>query len=271
MKTNKTIQNPESSRLRCASPRQGVQSQPAAATPLFRPRLSTLDPRRAFTLIELLVVMAVIGALAAMLLAVVGGVKKKQYVNNAQSEMAQLETALERYKAVYGVYPPSPTPPPTAGSPVTLINQLYFELEGTVLTNNNYVTLDNSSMIPASQVPTAFPGVGGFVNCTKPGSGEDSPPARDFLPDLRSKQVYTGFTNINTGVQGINLLVCSVGGPDATYQPVGLQGLNPWRYNSSSPTNNPGAYDLWVQLVIGGKTNLICNWSRQVQVNSPLP
>ena len=47
--------------------------------------------------------------------------------------------------------------------------------------------------------------------------------------------------------------------------------MNPWRYNSSSPTNNPGSYDLWVQLSIGGKTNLICNWSKQVQINNPLP
>ena len=47
---------------------------------------------------------------------------------------------------------------------------------------------------------------------------------------------------------------------------------NPWRYNSSSPTNNPGSYDLWLQLVVQpGQTNLVCNWSKQVQINSPLP
>jgi hypothetical protein len=62
-----------------------------------------------------------------------------------------------------------------------------------------------------------------------------------------------------------------VGGPDAQYQPLGLPDVNPWRYNSSSPTNNPGSYDLWIQLAFGGKTNLICNWSKQVQINSPLP
>jgi hypothetical protein len=47
--------------------------------------------------------------------------------------------------------------------------------------------------------------------------------------------------------------------------------VNPWRYNSSNPTNNPGSYDLWVQLSIAGKTNLICNWSKQVQIGSSLP
>ena len=73
----------------------------------------------------------------------------------------------------------------------------------------------------------------------------------------------------------INVLIASVGGPDQTYQPLGLPDLNPWRYNSSNPTNNPGSYDLWMQLSIGGTTNsqtiLICNWSKQVQINSPLP
>ena len=32
-----------------------------------------------------------------------------------------------------------------------------------------------------------------------------------------------------------------------------MQDLNPWRYNSSNPTNNPGSYDLWIQLVIARK------------------
>ena len=46
--------------------------------------------------------------------------------------------------------------------------------------------------------------------------------------------------------------------------------LNPWRYNSSSPTNNPNSYDLWVDVLIGGKTNRFSNWSRQPTiVNTP--
>jgi hypothetical protein len=35
--------------------------------------------------------------------------------------------------------------------------------------------------------------------------------------------------------------------------------------------NNANGYDLWIQLVIGGKTNLISNWSQTVIINSPLP
>jgi hypothetical protein len=43
----------------------------------------------------------------------------------------------------------------------------------------------------------------------------------------------------------------------------GETGVNPWRYNSSSPTNNPGTYDLWIAVRVGSKTKLICNWNKQ--------
>jgi type II secretory pathway pseudopilin PulG len=208
------------------------------------------------------------GVLAALLLPVVGAVKKHQYLYNTQAEMAKLETAIDRYKAAYGFYPPSPTNPPTAGNPSTLVNQLYYELVGTVLTNVGalYLTLDGSASIDVGQVPNAFTGIGGFVNCTKPGGGEDASVAKNFLSDLKPNQIALISNNV-----AVTVLITAVGGPDATYQPLGVQDLNPWRYNSSSPTNNPGSYDLWVQLVIGKQTNLICNWTKQVQINSPLP
>ncbi|MGB8368193.1 MAG: type II secretion system protein [Limisphaerales bacterium] len=226
---------------------------------------------RAFTLIELLTVIAIIGVIAALILPVAAAVKKHQYLYNTQAEMEKVETAIDRYKAAYGFYPPSPTTPPTAGNSSTLFNQLFYELEGTTGDGiNNYTNLDGSDIIKATDVPLAFPGIGGFINCTKAGAGEDASVARNFLPDLKPNQIGRYCTNYNNTF-GVTLLICSVGGPDPTYQPLGTQNLNPWRYNSSSPTNNPGSYDLWIQLSIGGKTNLICNWTKQVQVNSPLP
>jgi len=282
MKNNLTVESRESR----------VESRPDGSPLLFRPRPlgaatclgeamrrrkrsgdgSTLSQLRAFTLIELLTVIAIIGVIAALILPVAGAVKKHQYLYNTQAEMAQLETAIDRYKAACGFYPPSPNTPPTVGNPSTLVNQLYYELVGTVLTNGGYTTLDGSASIDVAQVPNDFTGVGGFVNCTKPNGGEDASAARNFLPDLKPKQFWPqpGFTNTGA-TEGVNLLICSVGGPEVTYQPLGQQDRNPWRYNSSSPTNNPGSYDLWIQLSIGGKTNLICNWTKQVQINSPLP
>lgn len=224
----------------------------------------------AFTLIELLTVLGIIGVIAGFVLVVAGPVKKRQYIYNTQAEMAKLETAIERYHAAYGFYPPSPTTPPAAGIPSSYVNQLYYELVGTTYSNSVYQTLDGSAQINASDVLNAFPGVGGFMNCSKPGGGEDASVARNFLPDLKPKQIWKGYTN-PPATEGVNLLIGSVNGPDVSYQPMNQQDLNPWRYNSSSPTNNPGSYDLWAQLMIGGKKYLICNWTEQVQINSPWP
>ncbi len=229
-----------------------------------------------FTLIELLVVIAIMATLAALLLPVAGAVKKHQYIYNTQAEMAKLETAIDRYKAAYGFYPPSNH---RTQNNQALINQLYYELVGTTNTADPsaspaYQTLDRSLPMSlsggavGSDVDNAF-GVGGFMNSTKPSGGEDASAAKNFLPDLKPNQIWPQFTNNSVPIR---LIKGSVGGPDDGYQPMGTGtlGLNPWRYVCPG-TNNPGSYDLWIQLVISGKTNLICNWSKQLQTDSPLP
>jgi prepilin-type N-terminal cleavage/methylation domain-containing protein len=244
-----------------------------AVTPQADSRHVSRVTRRlaAFTLIELLTVMTIIGVLAAFLFPVVGGIKRQQYIRNAQAEMEQLETAIDRYKAAYGFYPPDNQHNPAN----PLVNQLYFELLGTTNTGGSspvFQSLDDPTIHPTqSDLATIF-GVSGIMNCSKTGSAEDVRAAQNFLPGLKPNQVSASITNGEP--DGFKMLVSSVGGPDLTYNPLnmsGMAGVNPWRYNSSNPTNNPGAYDLWVQLSIGGKTNLICNWNNKVQFNSPLP
>jgi prepilin-type N-terminal cleavage/methylation domain-containing protein len=238
----------------------------------------TVEGRHAFTLIELLVVISIITLIAALLFPAAAMAKRWAAIQNAQAEMAQLETAIDRYKSAYGFYPPDSAT--TFDNTVNNIpiNQLYYELEGTVRTNilgtDCFVLLDGSSKIAVNSVSTAFgANVVGFMNCNKPGADESTPQARNFLPDLKPDRIgAVTITNIVTGdVATISNLITSVGGPAATYKPLGVLGMNPWRYNSSNPTNNPGSYDLWVQLVFGGKTNLICNWNKRLQINSPLP
>jgi prepilin-type N-terminal cleavage/methylation domain-containing protein len=217
----------------------------------------------AFTLVEVLVVMAIIAVIAALILPVAGQVKRQAFLHTAQAEMSQIETAVERYHSAYGFYPPdnhlNPANP--------MINQLYYELVGMTNNGTSYVTLDGVAKIAATDVTNAF-GVSGFMNCNKPGADESAPHAQNFLPGLKPSQFNQNITNNNVQV---TLLVTSDGGPDPNYQPLNALGVNPWRYVSSNPTNNPGSYDLWVQLKIAGKTNLICNWSSQVQINNPLP
>jgi prepilin-type N-terminal cleavage/methylation domain-containing protein len=240
-----------------------VESQQDDLPQFFRPRPSTLDPRQAFTLIELLVVISIIAVLAAFLFPVAGVVKRRQYISQTQAEMGKLVSAIEGYKNAYDFYPPSS--PNDAQVP-----QLYYELIGTTISVvggvTNYVTLDNSTQIKLTDVPAAFSGVNGFVNCTK-GSGEDASPAKNFLPGLSPKE-YGNKTNNN--VFPVTILLGAAGGPDVSYQPFGVSGVNPWRYVCPG-TNNPSSYDLWMQLSISGKKYLVCNWSKQVQINYPLP
>jgi prepilin-type N-terminal cleavage/methylation domain-containing protein len=232
--------------------------------------------RRGFTLIELLVVISIIGVIASFTLVALGGINKNKKISTARGELAQIETALENYKAKYGVYPPGNQSANSfytgQGMDRSQFSQLYYELSGTTNTGSYFVTLDSSASIPNSTA-SAPPGgvldaygVGGFVNCTK-GSGEDIQAAKNFLLSLSTKQVYNGFTNNHTST---TMLVTSVKGPDVTYMPLGVVDLNPIRYVYPG-TNNPSSYDLWVQLVISGKTNLVCNWSKSVQVNAPYP
>jgi prepilin-type N-terminal cleavage/methylation domain-containing protein len=222
-------------------------------------RKSEIGNFPAFTLIELLVVISIIGVLAGFTIPALKAFKRAGILNQARAEMAQLETAIDSYKAVYGYYPPS-------NPKDARVNPLYFELLGTTNNNGTYYTLDGSATIKAADVPTAFPGLSGFVNCMKPGAGEDAPVARSFISGLKPKQIDT---ITNNGI-GVNVLKTAVGGPDQTYQPFGAADLNPWRY-ACPGTNNPTSYDLWIQLSIGGKMNLVCNWNKQVQLNSPLP
>jgi prepilin-type N-terminal cleavage/methylation domain-containing protein len=222
-----------------------------------------------FTIIELLAVIAVIGVLAEFTFSSLAVVKRRQHISHTQAELGQLTTAIDNYKTTYGFYPPDNANGVANASGQLLGNQLYYELEGTLLdtTNGVFKTLDGSAQIAINDVSNAF-GISGFINCNKPGASEDSQPARNFIHELNPRQIGR---STNNGV-GITILVGSVGGPDQTYQPLGVSDLNPWRYKSSGTlTNNPGSYELYMQLVIGGKTNLVCNWSKQVQINSPLP
>ena len=226
-----------------------------------------------FTLIELLVVISVIALLAAFTVPVMKQLKRREFINKTQAEMAQLETAIDSYKAAYGFYPPGNSGFIPA-SPTTWTNAyfspLYFELLGTTNVGNVfYQTLDGSASNNVAGLSLRL-GVSGFINCAKPGAAEDAVAAKIFLPGLSSKQYDLIVTNSADTTEPVALLVASVGGPDPNYQPLATSGVNPWRYVYPG-IKNPGSYDLWVQLSIAGQMNLICNWTKEVQKNATLP
>lgn len=183
-----------------------------------------------------------------------------QPIPQTQKELGQLEAAIESYHAAYGFYPPGNLANPLA-------SQLYYELVGTSFTNDAYETLDGnmSASIPWDAAFNLF-GVGSLTNCKKGSPRERLTPPRNFIPELSPHQEGIETSN---GTK-FTVLVGSVGGPDSTYQPVGVPGLNPWRYMSPG-VHNPASYDLWIQLSISGKKYLVSNWSKTVVTGSSLP
>jgi prepilin-type N-terminal cleavage/methylation domain-containing protein len=230
---------------------------------LINPRSRQIALRQlAFTLIELLVVIAIIVALAAMLFPIMNRVSVTQAKAVAKTQLHQLDTAIRAYQAKYSFYPPD-----NPASPYT--NTLYYELVGTIRTNENndpnrptyYMPLDKpldgTTQITSNGVNSVF-NITGFANSSVSTRGSDERPAAvSFLKELKPDQVG----NVGPGAIGAKILLCTAGSETNT-----ATGGSPWRYNSSHPTNNPSSFDLWVDIHMGGKRFRFSNWSSDPQL-----
>jgi prepilin-type N-terminal cleavage/methylation domain-containing protein len=216
----------------------------------------------AFTLIELLVVIAIIGILAALVFPVVGVVNRNKQLSLAKVQMQAIQQAIEGYHTKLGNYPPDNTNNPA-------INPLYFELLGT--TNDGagkpapttWGTLDGSAVITTTasapnNIYSVFSLAGLANSSTRAHSDDTGSAASTFLAHLLPNQ----YAPVDTTQPQILVLVCPVTWPSDRLPILpNNKPANPWRYVSTNPTNNTGSYDLWVDLVIRGKTNRVCNWS----------
>jgi prepilin-type N-terminal cleavage/methylation domain-containing protein len=198
----------------------------------FRPNLKYDS---AFTLIELLVVIAVIAILAGLLFAAMPAISGARIKSVARAELTQLSTAIEDYKSEYGSYPQDNTNNPT-------LNPLYMELSGMlIVAGPSYRSLDGSYTVAANTANTTLR-IPGLVNAAETAAATDDRKAiRSFLKEVKPTQLATNNT--------VRYLICS-----ATE--------TPWNYVSTTPTNNPSGYDLWIDVVNGRKTNRIANWNR---------
>ena len=237
-----------------------------------------------FTLIELLVVIAVMALLAAMTFPAMSGIQRSRLKTKTKAELVQVQTAIETYKVKLGHYPPD-------NGTNHLVNQLYYELVGASYPNtktgttisvntNTFNTLDGGSVgVVAFVNALSHPNSLGVANTQAPVSG-----LVNFVAVVDNEEGSAAANFIKTGfapaqfqtdpTTGLRFLVSTVVWPAnlVTFPPYsGFVGnYCAWRYNSSNPVNNPGSYDLWVDVLIGGKTNRFCNWSRDpIIVSTP--
>ncbi len=198
-----------------------------------------------FSLVELLTVISIIGLIAGLVVGVGPAVQRKMREARVKSDLSQIVTAIENYKAKFGVYPPdNQTPIVDSQSHLPFPNQLFYELTGCVYSKNTFECLFNNKVLSSADLRTAL-ATDGIQN-----SSDTRNDVRNYFKELKASQVGI-YTNNNVP---LSVLVVPFPGPDGT--------PNYWKYVSKNPTNNPTTFDLWAEIKIGKEIKTIGNWQQ---------
>lgn len=227
-----------------------------------RMRYTAEKRRSGFTLLEMLVVIGVISILAAMTVGVIRIAKTSSTEKRIEGQLNKLITAIEQYKSKTGFYPPDHQTKTLSGQirytqygkPIVnpVLNPLFYELNGVVvdLATQSYLANGDPAeyALNGNQVVSWF-GMSGFQNSAKdPASLKSS---FDGFKQSDLVQVDGAIINAAPKPQG-RVTLLSVPSPwPRQFQdrnPLGNTSLNVWYYNSSNPTNNPAAFDLWAEM-----------------------
>ncbi len=166
-----------------------------------------------------------------------------------REERGKLVSAIEAYKAHFGGYPPDHviSRQPRVVDPVT--NTLLYELVGVIYNpTNNMFQVGSLEAAEAKYVKEFFQ-CDGFKNCAETPAGItrflkiEPLPARQLHDDPDVFAV--GFQVPYEGIA-----------PEVVWE----FATSPWRYVSSSPTNNSGTFDLWIELKTRYQQLVIGNW-----------
>lgn len=213
--------------------------------------------RVGFTMIELLMVISLITIMAGMMFGLSGLATSKMRVARIQGELSHLVTAIEFYKDKYKVYPPDNQLKDANGYPYpgcSATNQLALELTGCTVTNNAFSSshlrtpAGGTHLLTSMEMKPIFGGAAdGILNAS-----ENPGKVRNFLGNYSDRK-FGKLTNNSRSVT-FDILRVPVVAPiyHASLVSRGkgwrrMGANNPWHYNASDPTNNPGKFDLWAE------------------------
>lgn len=230
--------------------------------------------RGGFSLIELLTVISIIGLLAGIGVGVAGVASRKMRENRVKAELQMLVTAIERYHAEHGQYPPDNAKNGVNFNPA--VNQLYYELMGTISTNQgaSYRLPNDNPWLSTATLVSLF-NAPGLLNSAAASVSDPNPQPKRFLKDLKTAQ-HKLVRLPGLEPTPVEILVAPVDWPDkapfSQTPPLDpkrtstdasartLWRVNPWRYVSTHPTNNPNSFDLWAEVVVGKQVRVFGNW-----------
>ncbi len=166
-----------------------------------------------------------------------------------RQQRAAVASAIEAYKASFGVYPPDHvvSRQPLVVEPVT--NTLLYELVGAAYNSTNkMVSVGRLEPAEAAYVKNFFH-IEGFKN-----SAERADQVKHFLPaeNLPVSQLH----------DDPDVFVLSAAVPYEDLDPDIYYSIDrgSWHYVSSAPTHNPGQFDLWIEVKAGDHKITIGNW-----------
>lgn len=224
-----------------------------SARPLILVRSRSRAVTQAFTLIELLTVIAVIGVLAGLTLGIAGAAKSARVNGRAKAELQQIQSAIEAYKGDRHAFPPDHKLPTGSASKVDpVVNQLFYELRGTEVVGGKFRPKGGGEALAPNAIQDVF-GRGGFLNASQ----DANEPSRTYLEPKASS-----IARVEVKGVPVQLLVSPFDWPRNSADPAPLANspANPWRYVSSSPTNNAGSFDLWTEVYVGKEKRIFKNW-----------
>jgi hypothetical protein len=163
-----------------------------------------------------------------------------------------LVSAITAYKAHFGVYPPDAVVIRQPLAVDAVKNPLLYELVGVVYNPTNKMFVVGGLEAADAKYVENFFHCDGFKNCA-----ESTEQVQHFLPAFptpvwRAVQLHD---DPDVFALSFNLPYDEVA-PEVAWE----FDVSSWRYVSFSPTNNPGNFDLWIELRTKRQTITIGNW-----------